>query len=422
MDGVGAFQYGDYFLFDGSSWRDITQFPCPQPRNGPGLCYDSNRSRLVIFGGTEGSAVSLDDTWELGSGKWIPGPPAPPGMAGRAYHAMWFDPSRGSVLYGGHDDVGNYFSDAWSYDGTGWTAMPAVPPALGARAGAAAVFDAARGRAVVYGGVRSSGAVLSDTWELGPGGWTQGPNGLAPRLWHCMAYDASRSRTILFGGTDGTTDSHQTWEYDGTAWTMGASAPPLLTPREGASMAYDSRSRRIVLFGGYEQATDTYLDDTWELTPYQDIVAGSGLAQSNPNEVRVFSSSACGNATVDFFAYGAAQWGTNVAAGNVDSGQDEILTAPGPGPVYGPQVRAFARTGTAIPKVNFYAYGTLKYGANVTAGDVDGDRIAEIVTGPGPGGVFGRLQRYEAKPAGAERSTEPRTCAASTTTVRASRR
>ncbi|MFN7974477.1 MAG: hypothetical protein U0166_19345 [Acidobacteriota bacterium] len=83
-----------------------------------------------------------------------------------------------------------------------------------------------------------------------------------------------------------------------------------------------------------------------------------------------------GNGTptvVDFMAYAAGTWGVNVRAADVDGADDEILTGPGPGDVLGPQVRAFRRDGTAIAKVNFYAYGTLKYGVNVAGGSVDSD-------------------------------------------------
>ncbi|MFN7973918.1 MAG: putative Ig domain-containing protein [Acidobacteriota bacterium] len=120
-----------------------------------------------------------------------------------------------------------------------------------------------------------------------------------------------------------------------------------------------------------------------------DTIVGRGLGQPNTNEVRVFT--AAGTATsVDFLAYAAGQWGVNVAGGNVNGGAyDEIVSGPGPGPVFGPQVRAFNQAGGGINKVNFYAYGTLRYGVNVGSGGVDADTFDEILTGAGPGPVFG---------------------------------
>ncbi|MFN7973128.1 MAG: Ig domain-containing protein [Acidobacteriota bacterium] len=122
-----------------------------------------------------------------------------------------------------------------------------------------------------------------------------------------------------------------------------------------------------------------------------DYITGEGLGQPNPNRVRVFDGA--GNpTTTDFFAYAATGYGVNVSSGQIDSGAGtpwEILTGPGPGPVYGPQVRAFDRDGIPINKVNFYAYGTLRYGVNVGGGELDGDGFAEILSGAGEGAVFG---------------------------------
>ncbi len=118
------------------------------------------------------------------------------------------------------------------------------------------------------------------------------------------------------------------------------------------------------------------------------VLTGPGPGPDNPPEVRGFVP---GNGmVVSFVAYGADKYGVNVAAGRIDDDPgDEIITGPGPGAVFGPQVRAFSSTGTAVTGASFLAYGTNKYGVNVTAGDLDGDGRDEFVTGAGPGAVFG---------------------------------
>jgi len=93
-------------------------------------------------------------------------------------------------------------------------------------------------------------------------------------------------------------------------------------------------------------------------------------------------------------AYGTQRYGVNVAAGDIDSdGFAEILTGPGPGAIFGPHVRAFNYDGASpvvpVPGVNFIAYNTQQWGVNVSSGDIDGDGYAEILTGPGPGVSYG---------------------------------
>ncbi len=67
----------------------------------------------------------------------------------------------------------------------------------------------------------------------------------------------------------------------------------------------------------------------------------------------------------------------------------ELLTGAGPGAIYGPHVRGFTIDGEPVDGLNFLAYGTNKWGVNVAAGDLDGDGKDEIITGAGPGAVFG---------------------------------
>lgn len=121
----------------------------------------------------------------------------------------------------------------------------------------------------------------------------------------------------------------------------------------------------------------------------EDLLAGQGLGPTNPNRVRVFVSNGTAT-TTDFLAYSAGSWGVNAAAANLQgAANDQILTGPGPGATLGPQARAFDRDGNPVQKINYYAFGTLKYGLNLVGVDFDGDSFGEILTGAGPGAVFG---------------------------------
>ena len=119
------------------------------------------------------------------------------------------------------------------------------------------------------------------------------------------------------------------------------------------------------------------------------IVAAPGPDQANRCIAALFDID--GNAAgPEIVPYGVDAWGANVACGDLDGdGLLEVLTGPGPGAVFGPHVRGFDVQGSAVPGVSFLAYGTPRWGVNVAAGDIDGDGVDEIVTGAGPGAVFG---------------------------------
>jgi hypothetical protein len=132
------------------------------------------------------------------------------------------------------------------------------------------------------------------------------------------------------------------------------------------------------------------LDD--DLEP--EVITGPGPGSQFGPHVRGFEIDGAPIGGVSFLAYGTNKWGVNVALGDLDmDGYDEIITGAGPGPVFGPHVRGWNWDGMGepapIPQVSFQAFGTWKWGVNVACGDIDGDGFDEIVTGSGPGPTFG---------------------------------
>ncbi len=109
----------------------------------------------------------------------------------------------------------------------------------------------------------------------------------------------------------------------------------------------------------------------------------TGVARYGGPDIRVFDEG--GTLLRQFYAYvGSYNGGVHVAAGDVDGdGRDEIVTGTNVGA--GPHTRVFRDDGSSVAEWNSYI-GTFLGGVRVATGDVDGDGNDEVVTAPGPGG------------------------------------
>ncbi len=129
--------------------------------------------------------------------------------------------------------------------------------------------------------------------------------------------------------------------------------------------------------GVYVAAGDVNGDGT------PDIITGAG-AGGGPH-VEVFSGKD-GSLLLSFLAYAPEfAGGVEVAAGDINGdGKADIITGAGPGG--GPHVEAFSGADGAL-LASFMAYDpAFLGGVYVSAGDVNGDGRAEIITGAGAGG------------------------------------
>ncbi|HLG19827.1 MAG TPA: immunoglobulin domain-containing protein [Bdellovibrionota bacterium] len=239
--GGGVVLYGAYYyydsnyvwIWDGVSWTTLNPAIMPPARYNNALAYDSDRDRVVLFGGNsiEPPNPPFGDTWEWDGTSWT-GPLATSDPRYRYNHALAYDDFHYNVvLFGGTDDSYD-FDETRFWDGLSWGDPRTPLHTLNSRAG------------------------------------------------HAMAYDAQCRNVIRFGGSRDDFLSHfptETWAWNGTSWEIVATTGP--GARWHPAMAYDSARASVVLFGGSDPV-ETNLTDTWEWAVPEPVITEQPLSQT----------------------------------------------------------------------------------------------------------------------------------------------
>jgi hypothetical protein len=244
--------------------------------------FDCSQAFQLVFGPNTTQFLDLGNDWNL--------------VVERVSVSVAIDPTTGDGML--HLPMGQYSGSAsnpangYRFNLRSSPSGPLTPfgssnfPA--ARARSAIAFDRMLSEYVLFGGLvfdpvtqaYSGNSVV--TWAYGSNDWRPAEfSGPAPRYSHSMVFDASRGRTILFGGiTNGASSAIDgfAWEWDGVTWIRGSSGP---IPRFNAAMVYDSANSRVLLFGGSPVAEPgAALSDLWEYK-----VASAPRIQSQPRRI-----------------------------------------------------------------------------------------------------------------------------------------
>jgi FG-GAP-like repeat len=166
-----------------------------------------------------------------------------------------------------------------------------------------------------------------------------------------------------------------------------AGCPP--TDQRGVIRPQDGNGNGIARcdIGAFEAGAPSFATLDFDGDGKPEIVVGAGPG-GGPH-VRVLRGDN-GVELLSFFAYDPAfAGGVRVAVCDLNGdGVPDIVTAAGPGG--GPHVRVFdGKTGTQLPGPvgSFFAYAPgFTGGVFVGCGDVNGDGVPDLITGPGPGG------------------------------------
>lgn len=174
------------------SWQQLSPATSPGGRIAHSMVSLISSAGVLMFGGRNPSNQQLNDTWWWNGVTWTMlasgGPPA------RCCHDMAYDSDRDRVvLFGGWN--GGNLGDTWEWDGAAWTQMlPSSSPS--ARWGHRMAYDPVLQRVVLHGGDVDG----TETWFWDGVDWTLvDPNG-PDVINHGLDYDATNGRILSFGG------------------------------------------------------------------------------------------------------------------------------------------------------------------------------------------------------------------------------
>jgi len=262
---VGGFVVGNIpnletWVWDGLAWTQLAVSP-PGVHfavSAEALAYDRARGRLVLFASGWTANAS---TWELEGNAWVwkadlgPAPRHNPGMA--------YDSDRNRiVLFGGNSRSGTTtypFGDLWEWDGVQWTDVTVAGP--DPRYSPVLQYDSARQTLFMAGG--SHQIPSPTTWGFSAGSWTLLSYVGAYQHNLSSAYDDLRSRVIVSGGLP---DMGEPQQWNGSSWSPIGLVGDGLPARARGAMVYFPPFDQTMIFGGASDNYATIRGDTWVLS------------------------------------------------------------------------------------------------------------------------------------------------------------
>ncbi len=359
--GAGETRLADLWVLEGADGTGSPAWARLEPEGeGPGgrdaasLVVDTRRSRLLLFGGSTGTAAATNEVWALDgldsarpSWQLLPMMPGP-APASRFGHAAAFDAGSGRMLvFGGStpgiaDNVNFVFSDAWLLDGLTWTRIAVPGPVPAGRFDGTIAFSPSANRLIVGAGANNKLAAMpADLWvlsdamgslpavALGQASASHSPEGLdagATYLWRVV-----------------TRDGHGAWRGSPT-WSFTANAPPLVAA--GADHIVALPPGTAALAGS---VTDDGLPASGQLTMQWTMVSGPAAV--------LFSGGQTPTATATFSTEGT--YVLRLAASDgVLAAHDDVTVVVEP-PNAPPSVDAGVNQTVALPQTTASLAGTV---------------------------------------------------------------
>jgi len=309
----------------------------PSPRTGARMAFDAKEGVGVLFGGRgpfDGATQLVhdsDETWFWIGSRWVQSFPLDH-PASRNSHSMVYDSNRQRVLlFGGRYEAAVYqgnalaYNDTWAWQDGNWEPLaPAASPSPRYNTGMA--YDSDKDRVVLFGGsvLDALGAPqpVYDTWEFDGTDWAQvGASGQPTVAKPVLAYDAERKEIIMMG-IDGTSLAGVMYRYDSDAKTWSPITPETMPPcvNEG-HMVFQPENKTLFWMGGLCATTTEPLEELyeWDGTNWTKITtinanlrnyAQAVAYDSERQNVVVFGGSSLGTTDVhsDVATYARGRW------------------------------------------------------------------------------------------------------------------
>ena len=275
----GAFTVHELALRGRPLWREVAPGGGPAALSEHTAVVEPAADRVLVHGGFDGAARNATWAFDLaGAGSWSLLAPAGPPARARSRHVAVFDGRRERMVVvagSGPIAVGH---ETWALAGASaprWSrlapAFESPPAAYGEIVSLRTVFDVNRGKLIALVGRGSS--PFGETWTLSfapDPHWARGASGAARDL--DGFFDAARDRVVTFGGFIPTGRTNLTHAFGPGAaipqWTLvptGPAPPPI--PRYSHVVAYDASRDRMMVFGGSASIGNcTIAVDTYGLT------------------------------------------------------------------------------------------------------------------------------------------------------------
>lgn len=261
---------GDTWAFDIDTelWLELETTNPPAPRFCHCATYlPDTRELLIINGRDEEDAVPRGAfTLSLETGVWSPvESEAPDGLVGCN---SVYDPLQERVFVFGGASTRGFLSSTWSYDPRArvFTELSlGVSPSP--RRDAMMVYDATRGRTLLFGGQTGRNSHANDVWGFDGESWQPITVDLAPpaRRWGSSGIDAL-GQWLIFGGTDERESMKDLWRFDpSTEQFEELSLRDGPMARAGAAHSFLEDRQALFVFGGFESATFAAHEDGWVL-------------------------------------------------------------------------------------------------------------------------------------------------------------